>query len=86
MSDIVTSLKLQVTRKRKSKTMKNIQDIVNMNLCYGCSACYCVCPKGYIKYKEDGGMGFPIPNVVNCEDCGSCLRVCSMSESYEDGE
>ena len=64
--------------------MKNIQDIVNSGRCIGCSACYTVCNKGYIEYKEDGGLGFPVPQVVNCDDCGKCLRICPSSDLYDD--
>lgn len=64
--------------------MKNIQDIVNTGGCIGCAACYAVCPEGYIEYKEDGGMEFPVPQIVNCHDCGNCLRGCPSSDLYED--
>ena len=66
--------------------MKNVQDIVNSGLCIGCAACYSVCPKGYIAYKENGGKGFPVPNVDGCDDCGICLKMCPVSEEYEDEE
>ena len=66
--------------------MKNIQDIVNAGQCTGCAVCYAVCDKGYIEYKADGGMGFPVPQVVNCDGCGECLRVCPSSGAYEDEE
>ena len=60
--------------------MKNITDIVNSGQCIGCSMCFTVCVKGYIEYKEDGGLGFPVPQVVNCDDCGKCLKICPSSE------
>ena len=66
--------------------MKNIQDIVNSGQCISCSACYTVCAKGYIEYKEDGGMGFPVPQAVNCDDCGNCLKSCPSSNLYVDEE
>jgi len=68
--------------------MKNIQDIVNAGLCIGCSACfgYAVCVNGYIGYKEDGGWGFPVPQVANCDGCGKCLRICPSSYLYEEEE
>ena len=59
--------------------MKNVQDIVNAGRCIGCAACYASCGKGYIEYKADGGMGFPVPQVVSCDDCGECLKVCPNS-------
>jgi NAD-dependent dihydropyrimidine dehydrogenase PreA subunit len=66
--------------------MKNVQDIVNANKCTGCAACYSVCGKGYIGFKEDGGFGFPIPSIDNCDGCGNCLRVCLQSDMYDDEE
>jgi NAD-dependent dihydropyrimidine dehydrogenase PreA subunit len=66
--------------------LKNIQDIVSLGRCIGCGMCYTVCVKGYIEYKKDGGLGFPVPMVVNCDDCGSCLRACPSSELYEDDD
>jgi hypothetical protein len=42
--------------------------------------------KGYIKYKEDGGLGFPVPQVVNFDDCGNCLKSCPSSDLYIDNE
>jgi len=64
--------------------VKNIQDIVNAGQCIGCAACYGICPKGHIGYKEDGGMGFPVPKIEDCENCGACLKVCPNSDEYED--
>jgi Fe-S-cluster-containing hydrogenase component 2 len=59
--------------------MKNIQDIVNTKRCIGCAACFSACVKGYIEYKADGGMGFPVPSVIQCDGCGNCLRSCPLS-------
>ena len=64
--------------------MRNVQEIVTLGKCIGCSACYAACPEGYIEYKEDGGMGFPVPNVVKCDDCKSCLKTCPSSTIYDD--
>jgi len=46
--------------------------------------CYTVCVKGHIEYKEDGGLGFPVPQIINCDDCGKCLMVCPSSELCDD--
>ena len=64
--------------------MKNVQSIVDSGQCIGCAACYSICPNGYIMYKEDGGNGFPVPQVMKCEACGKCLSVCFISEMYDD--
>ena len=64
--------------------MRNIQEIVDTGQCVGCAACYAACTKGYIAYKADGGMGFPVPNVSDCENCGKCLIVCPSSDVYDE--
>jgi len=64
--------------------MKNVQDIVNTGRCIGCAACYAICAKGYIEYKPDGGMGFPVPQVADCDGCGRCLRSCPSSGMGDD--
>lgn len=45
--------------------------------CYGCSACYNICPKQAITMKEDI-YGYLLPNInkKQCIDCGACKRVC----------
>ena len=55
--------------------MKNILD--DVNLCYGCTACYSVCPVSAISMiKNDKGYFHPEINNVICIDCGRCKKVC----------
>jgi len=66
--------------------MKNVQDIVNMGLCTGCSTCYSSCKNGYISFNINSSKGFPIPSVESCDDCNNCLKVCPVSDLYEDDD
>ena len=65
--------------------MKNVQDIVNSGRCIGCGVCYAVCINGYIEYRENGGLGFPVPQVSKCDGCSKCLGACPSSDLH-DGE
>jgi len=60
--------------------MKNVQKVVDSGRCIGCGACYSSCDKGYIEYKQDGGLGFPVPQVKNCDGCKKCIQVCPSSD------
>jgi coenzyme F420-reducing hydrogenase beta subunit len=46
-------------------------------VCYGCTACYAVCPKSAIK-MESNSEGFKYPQIdANlCVDCGLCEKIC----------
>lgn len=45
--------------------------------CYGCSACYNICPKNAIQMLPDQeGFLYPKVNVEECISCGLCERVC----------
>ena len=56
-----------------------MDNIVNLNKCTGCSACYNVCPKHAIKMVRDE-EGFLIPNIDNelCINCGLCKKKCPV--------
>ena len=58
--------------------------------CYGCTACYNVCPTEAISMKKDQ-EGFLYPNIDQnlCIDCGKCKEVCPVYhddflEEYEE--
>ena len=44
--------------------------------CYGCGACYVICPKNAISMKEDVVTGHfrPIINESKCINCGLCVK------------
>ena len=51
--------------------------IVGENNCYGCTACYAVCPVDAISMNSSS-KGFYVPSVElgKCVDCGKCEAVC----------
>jgi len=58
--------------------MSNIKIMVENMTCTGCGECYSVCPHGYIFMKQ-GKLGYPVPHIEKCEDCGICLEKCPYS-------
>ena len=51
--------------------------ISDIDLCYGCSACYSSCPVRAISMvKNDKGYFIPEIDEDNCIDCGLCRRKC----------
>ncbi len=49
----------------------------NMESCYGCGACFSVCPTGAIEMKENAeGFLEPVVDKVKCISCGRCRQVC----------
>lgn len=55
----------------------NIKNVVAQYLCNTCGACFAVCNRNAITYKETvGGYLFPEIDIDKCIDCGLCLKVC----------
>ena len=45
--------------------------------CFGCAACYVVCPKSAISMVEDAeGFKYPVIDDEKCIRCYQCLKVC----------
>lgn len=65
--------------------MNNVGIMVDNFSCTGCSACALVCPYGNIIFKE-GNLGFPVPYVEKCDNCGTCIRSCPFSVEYVDSD
>lgn len=67
--------------------MKNIIEVTKKGLCYGCSACYSICPEKCIKMEQDQ-EGFLAPYVDNlrCSGCSLCSSVCIAQKSKSDKE
>lgn len=56
-------------------------DFISSHLhgCYGCHACFNICPVQAIFMKQDAeGFLYPVINDAKCIHCGACARVCPM--------
>ena len=57
----------------------------NKSQCCGCYACYSICPKGAISFKEDSeGFEYPYINENQCICCKMCLKVCPIKRQTEE--
>ncbi|MDR2039819.1 MAG: Coenzyme F420 hydrogenase/dehydrogenase, beta subunit C-terminal domain [Bacteroidales bacterium] len=56
---------------------KNITDVIENNLCFGCGACDTSCPSNAIKFTYTS-IGRLLPEIDNkaCNLCGICFSVC----------
>lgn len=55
--------------------------ICNEEICTGCMACYNICSKNAINFKEDReGFFRPVINEEKCTKCNRCKRVCPSNE------
>ena len=67
--------------------MNNINCVTEKkNQCFGCNACYNICPAGAISMKEDEeGFLYPFIDKIKCTNCGLCKKACpslNKSETY----
>ncbi len=54
-------------------------NITDKAKCTGCSACFNICPKAAIEFREDkAGFRYPVVNMDKCVDCSVCERVCPI--------
>lgn len=62
--------------------LRNIEKVVQMDLCTGCGTCVAFCPQEAINIKNDDSRGVYIPeiNAAKCNSCGICLKVCPGME------
>lgn len=62
-----------------NKKVKNIQWVVDNNLCVGCGVCQDACPKSAIKVVSDGHVFRPVVDAnlcINNKGCHRCRTVC----------
>lgn len=60
----------------ESKVKKNVQMVVESNMCSGCGICESVCPVNCISYSQKDGNYVPQLNADKCLECGLCLKIC----------
>lgn len=59
-------------------------DIKDKTQCYGCSACYAVCPVDAIEMKQDErGFFYPVVETTRCVKCDLCRDVCPFLNGNE---
>ncbi len=63
-----------------------IEGKIQKDLCFGCAACFSVCPSNAITMVEDE-QGFLVPRVdyAKCTNCGLCVKSCPVYKSKRDG-
>ena len=55
--------------------------ICDSNLCTGCGACSCVCPRKCIKMiKDDEGFLYPVIDTTTCINCNLCRNTCPVNK------
>ena len=60
-------------------------EVVDKQLCCGCSACVQYCPKHCISLQEDKeGFLYPLVEKDNCIDCHLCEKVCPFLNEAKD--
>lgn len=56
-----------------------MQVLEDMSKCYGCHACYNICPVNAISMQEnEEGFLMPVINTAMCVQCGKCREVCPV--------
>lgn len=58
-------------------------NILDLQQCSNCGACYNICPKGAISVNEDGVFYTPTVDCNLCIDCSLCARVCPVNQKLE---
>lgn len=62
---------------------ENLSEKMKEKDCYGCSACYTICPHAAITMKENRkGFLYPVIDNSICNNCGLCEKVCRQDNEY----
>lgn len=60
--------------------MNHINDKISSEYCYGCTACFNICPNNSIKMvSNENGFLHPLVDIDNCLNCGQCVKVCPLT-------
>jgi len=63
----------------KERLISNVDMICEKQNCYGCSACFNICPQNCISMVPDEeGFLYPFIDQTNCIDCKMCISVCQV--------
>lgn len=67
---------IKIIEKAILAEFKNVNDVVEKELCIGCLACIQLCPYGELEVCH-GKYPYPVPVAIeNCDYCGNCLLEC----------
>lgn len=67
---------IKIIEKALLAELKNVNDVVEKELCIGCFACIQLCPHGELEVCH-GKYPYPVPVAIeNCDNCGHCLLEC----------
>jgi len=64
--------------------MTNVKVMVDNYKCTGCTRCALFCPYGCISFTS-GDLGFPVPHIEECNNCGVCIKSCPWSDEFDKG-
>jgi len=60
-----------------SRTIRNMQDIVDWGLCMGCGTCYAACDKEAVSLVNIQTIGIrPMFDINKCLECSECISIC----------
>lgn len=67
--------------------LKSVKEL-EQEKCFGCGACYNICPKHAIGMEDTLGEGFLYPSINedSCVECGLCVRVCPAINRWNEGK
>ena len=67
--------------------MKSVREL-NQEKCFGCGACYNICPKNAIEMKDtiEEGFLYPSVNKASCVECGLCVKACPAINRWNEGK
>lgn len=55
----------------------------NKEQCFGCTACYNICPQNCIKMVfDEEGFKYPYVDISLCIDCGLCIKHCPITNDF----